>query len=143
MPESKSMAVRRWTLFCMVAVAITLFALWNASRRAMHMQTAAAASSGQELAAAEPGEQLKAVLQLTEVGDGSAQGVVLEKQSENVYRKTSRQMRLRFPRDVSVVMGTASDVHKDAVVDVTGTAGVDKVLQTTRIVILTGYVSVN
>jgi hypothetical protein len=143
MPESNRARARRWTFFCMAALAITLFALWNVSRRAMHMQTAAAANSGQELAAPAPGEPLKAVLQLTAVRNGSADGVVLERQSENAYRKTSKVMRVSIPADVSVVMGSAADIRKDAVVHMTGTVGPDKTLQATRVVILTGYVSVN
>ena len=143
MPESKSTHARRWTLFCMAVVAIALFALWNVGRRAMNMQTAAAASTGQEMSEAKPGAQLKAVLQLTAVGNGSAEGILLEKQSETAYRKTAQHMRVSFPRDVSVVMGSASDIRKDTVVHVTGTVGPDKVLQATRIVILTGYVSVD
>lgn len=143
MPQSNRAQTRRRTAFCMAAIAITLFALWSVSRRAMQMQTAAAASSGQELTSASAGAQLKAVLELTAVGDGSAEGVVLEKQNENTYLPTNQHMRLSWPRDVNVVMGSTKDIHKDAIVHVTGTAGADKVLRTTRVVILTGYVSVN
>jgi hypothetical protein len=143
MPESKSTHARRWTLFCMAVVAIALFALWNVGRRAMNMQTAAAANTGQEMSDAKPGTQLKAVLQLTAVGNGSAEGTVLEKRSETAYHKSGEHMRVTFPRDVSVVMGSAGDIRNDAVVHVTGTVGSDKVLQAIRIVILTGYVSVD
>ena len=142
MPQSRSAQARRWTVLCMAAVAVTLFAFWNVSRRVMHMQTAAASNSGQEFAGAKSGSERKAVLDLTAVGNGSAEGVVLEKQSENSYRKTGQLMRVSFAPDVGVVMGSAGDIRKDAVVHVTGTVGDDKALHASRIVILTGYVTV-
>jgi hypothetical protein len=126
----------------MVTMAVALFALWNVSRRMVQMQTAAAASTGQHLVEAKAGTEVKVVLQLMSVGDGSAEGVVLEKQSESAYRKTSQTLRVRYPQDVSVVMGSTRDIRKDAVMHVTGTMGDDKLLYVSRIVILTSYVSV-
>jgi hypothetical protein len=126
----------------MAFLAVSFFAFWNIGRRAMHMQTAAAASNGQQATNASVGSQLKAVLQLTSVSDGSAQGVILEKESENAYHRTNQPMQVSFSKEVNVIMGSINDVHKGAVVHVTGTVGQNKVLVASRIVILTGYVSV-
>lgn len=143
MPILKNSRAGRWTLLWTVVLAVMLFELWDVGRRAMHMQTAAAASNGQEVTKAPAGAQLKAVLQLTTVGDGSAQGVILEKQLENAYRRTNQPMQVSFSKEVNVAMGSIDDVHKDAVVHVTGTVDQKKVLHASRFVILTGYVSVH
>ena len=134
---------RRWTVLGIAFVAVVLFALWTVGKRAMHMQTAAAANSSEQVMNAKAGSELKAVLQLTSVGDGSAEGVVLEKEGENAYRRTNQTMRVSFAKDASVVMGSMNNVSKDAVVHVTGTVGENQLLQLSRIVILTGYVSVH
>ena len=143
MPVVKNSRTCRWTMLWMAFLAVALFAFWSIGRRAMHMQTAAAASNGQEVTKAPAGAQLKAVLQLTSVDDGSAQGVILEKQSENAYRRTNQPMQVSFSKEVNVAMGSIDDVHKDAVVHVTGTVDQKKVLHASRFVILTGYVSVH
>lgn len=141
MPVLKNPRARGWTLLSMAFLAVVLFAFWNVGRRAIHMETAAAASDGQQVEAAKAGTQLKAVLQLTSIADGSAEGTLLEKH-DNAYRRTDQRMQVKFSNDVAVVMGSLGDVHKDAIVHVTGTVGPGDVLQVSRFVILTGNVSV-
>ena len=82
MQTKSSSRLARWIGLIVVIVAVTLVAVWSVGVRAMRMQTAAAASDNDQPAKAQPGSQLKAVVELTSTGDGTAQGLVLDKQSE-------------------------------------------------------------
>jgi hypothetical protein len=80
---------------------------------------------------------------LTSVTAGTrAEGRVLERQTETVYRRSANTVRVAFSASTPVVMGKTSDVQPGAVVHVSGTVGEDQTLNATQIVILTGYVQV-
>ncbi len=142
--ERKNSSQRmRWVGLIVVVLVVTILAVWSVGTRAMRMQTAAAASDDQLLTTAQPGSQLKADVELTSAGDGKAEGLVLDKQSETVYRRTRVVVQIDFAAATKLVMGSASDIRKGAVVHVSGTVAQDRSLQASQIVILTGYVSVN
>jgi len=143
MKTKSSSRLARWIGLIVVIVAVTLVAVWSVEVRAMRMQTAAAASDNDQLAKAQPGSQLKAVVELTSTGDGKAEGLVLDKQSENAYRRSNATLQIDFAPATKFVMGSAGDLRKDAVVHVTGTVAQNRRLEASQIVILTGYVSVD
>ena len=142
--QQKSNSPRsRWIALIIVVITVALFAVWSVGVRAMRMQTAAAASESDQLANPLLGSQLKAVVELTSAGDGGAEGFVLDKLSENTYRRTKATLEIDFAPATKFVMGTSGDIRKGAVLHVTGTIAQNRRLQASRIVILTGYVSVN
>jgi hypothetical protein len=143
MQQKSSSRMARWIALIIVVIAVTLLAVWSVGVRAMRMQTATAASDREQLANAQPGSQLKAVVELTSAGDGKAEGIVLDKQSENAYRRTKATLQIDFAPATKVVMGSASDIRKGAVLHVTGIVAQNNRLQASQIVILTGYVSVD
>jgi hypothetical protein len=143
MQTKSSSRLARWIGLIVVIVAVTLVAVWSVGVRAMRMQTAAAASDNDQLAKAQPGSQLKAVVELTSTGDGKAEGLVLDKHSENAYRRSNRTMQIDFAPATKFVMGSAGDLRKGAVLHVTGTVAQNRRLEASQIVILTGYVSVD
>ena len=106
-------------------------------------ETAAAASDNDQLTKAQPGSQLKAVVELTTAGDGKAEGLVLDQQSEKAYRRSKATLQIDFAPATKFVMGSAGDLRKGAVVHVTGTVAQNRRLEASQIVILTGYVSVD
>jgi len=110
----------------------------------MRMQTAAAApTNNDQLPKAQLGSQLKAVVELTSVGDGKAEGLVLDKHSETAYQRSKATLQIDLAPATKFVMGSVGDVRKGAVVHVTGTVSQNRRLETSQIVILTGYVSVD
>jgi hypothetical protein len=143
MQQKSSSRMVRWIGLIVVASAVTLVAVWSVGVRAMRMETAAAATDDGQFAKAQPGSQLKAVVELTSAGDGKAEGLVLDKQSEDAYRRGKATLQIDFTPATKFVMGSASDIRKGAVVHVTGSAAQDRRLEASQIVILTGYVSVD
>lgn len=141
--QKSSSSVVRWIALILVVIAVTLLAVWSVGVRAMRMQTAAAANDYEQLANAQPGSQLKAVVEVTSVADGKAEGTVLDKQTENSYRRTQASMQFDIGPSTKVVMGTPGDIRKGAVVHVTGTVAPNRRLEASQLVVLTGYVSVH
>lgn len=143
MQQKSGSRMVRWMGLVVAVVVVTLLAVWSVGVRAMRMQTAAAASGNQQLSDAQPGSQLKAVVELTSSGDGKGEGLVLDKQSENAYRRSKATLQIDFTPATKFVMGSAGDIRKGAVVHVTGTAAQNRRLEASQVVILTGYVSVD
>jgi hypothetical protein len=133
---------RRWLVLEVVAILLIGFAVWNVGRRAFKMEAAAAASNSR-IEQLTPGDKIKVVLELKSADAmRSAQGVLLEKQGEDLYRRTGTAVRMTFDPNVPVVMGKLADIHAGAVVHVTGTVVQDGGIAASQVVILTGYVKV-
>jgi hypothetical protein len=143
MQQKISSRIARWMGVVVVVFAVTLLAVWSVGTRTMRMQTAAAASDNQQLSDAQPGSQLKAVLELISSGDGKAEGLVLDKQSEDSYSRSKATLQIDFAPATKFVMGSAGDLRKGAVVHLTGAVAQNRRLEATQVVILTGYVTVN
>lgn len=143
MRQKRSLGMAHWIGLIAMVIAVTLVAVWSVGVRAMRMQTAAAATGDDRLAKAQPGSQLKAVVELTSAADRKVEGLVLDKQSENAYRRSKATILIDFAPATKFVMGSAGDLRKDAVVHVTGTVTQNRRLEASQIVILTGYVSVD
>jgi hypothetical protein len=132
---------RLW-IFLLAGLALLAFLTTERGlSRAMRMTVKAAPSA--EIAQLKPGHAAKVLLELTSVAaDGHAEGRVLEKQSETLYRRGATTLQVVFSNDTPMVMGKAADLHRGAVVHVTGTIREDHLLRATQIVILTGYVRI-
>ena len=112
--------------------------------RAQQMSTADTSASTFE--SSPPGSSAKAVVRLDSVKGKELKGTLLEKQSYTVYllpsERTPVVIAVLTP-NTSVVMGKPQDIAVGAVVQLAGTIYANHVLQTTQVVILTGYVSVS
>jgi len=134
--------MRRWLVVEAVVLLLLGGAVWNVGRRAFRME-AAAASTDRSIAQLAPGSKTKLVLELKSAGGkNSAQGVLLEKQSKDLYRRTGNAVRVTFGPNTAVVMGKPDGIQAGAVVHVTGTVAEDASVAASQIVILTGYVRV-
>jgi hypothetical protein len=110
----------------------------------MRMSLAMAASADQgTFAQLAPGSKTQAVVEIASVdAKGSAEGKLLDRQSEELYKRTPTPVGIKFSDATSVVMGKLADLHASAVVHVKGTIGDDHRIIAEQIVILTGYVKV-
>jgi len=110
---------RIW-VFVLTGLAVLAFlAMQRGVSRAMKMK--AEATPGAQVAQFKPGDAAKVVLELTRVGDGEAEGRVLEKKTETVYRRTTASARVAWTGSTAIVMGKVPDLHAGAVIHVTGT----------------------
>jgi hypothetical protein len=94
-------------------------------------------------ASSPPGSSAKAAVRLDSVKGKELKGTLLEKQSDTVYLLPSERTPIVIAvlsPDTSVVMGKPQDIAVGAVVQLAGTIDANHVLQTTQVVILTGYV---
>jgi|SRR6516225_8735986 len=134
----------RWVLTFAVLASLTLAAAIMVGRRAMRMSSAMAASADQSaFAQLAPGSKTQAVVEITAVDTkGSADGKLLDRESEELYKRTNTPVRIKFSDATSVVMGKLGDLRAGAVVHGKGVIGDDHRLVAEQIVILTGYVKV-
>jgi hypothetical protein len=125
----------------LVALALlSFFAMRRSFSKAMGMKAETTVGAASQL---RPGDEMKAVLQLTRVtAAAGVEGNVLEKQTETVYRRTGNTLKISFDAATPVVMGKLTDVHEGGVIHVTAKMANDHLLHATQIVILTGYVKV-
>ncbi len=102
-----------------------------------------APDSAQRVAGATSGEHITAVLEVTTVSTGGLlAGRVLERQSETLYQRTDHMLQIRWNADTPIVMGKPQDITTGAVFQVSGQLDAARILNADRIVILTGYVSI-
>jgi Kef-type K+ transport system membrane component KefB len=134
----------KWIIFLAVLAAVAVWAVRGVLVRAQQMSTADTTASA--FASISPGSSAKAVVRLESVKGSEMKGTLLERQSDTVYLLPSEMtppvIAVLTP-DTPVVMGKPQDIAVGAVVQLAGTIGADHVLQTSQVVILTGYVRVS
>jgi anti-sigma-K factor RskA len=134
----------KWIIFLFVLACAAVCAIRGVLVRAQQMSTADTSASTFE--SSPPGSSAKAVVRLDSVKGKELKGTLLEKQSYTVYllpsERTPVVIAVLTP-NTSVVMGKPQDIAVGAVVQLAGTIDANHVLQTTQVVILTGYVSVS
>jgi Kef-type K+ transport system membrane component KefB len=134
----------KWIIFLAVLAAVAVWAVRGLLVRAQQMSTADTTASA--FASISPGSSAKAVVRLESVKGSEMKGTLLERQSDTVYLLPSEMtppvIAVLTP-DTPVVMGKPQDIAVGAVVQLAGTIGADHVLQTSQVVILTGYVRVS
>jgi hypothetical protein len=134
----------KWIIFLAVLAAVAVWAVRGVLVRAQQMSTADTRASA--FASISPGSSAKAVVRLESVKGSEMKGTLLERQSDTVYLLPSEMtppvIAVLTP-DTPVVMGKPQDIAVGAVVQLAGTIGADHVLQTSQVVILTGYVRVS
>jgi hypothetical protein len=132
-----------WKLAMLILIVSFLigFAVWRATHLAESMPVVA--GSVKDLQLAKPEEKTKIVIEIEEVDERSTiHGKLLEKKTEEIYTRTGTAVVVQSNGDTKMVMGKREDVHKSAVVHVTGSVRPDKSISAEQIVILTGYVKV-
>ena len=134
----------RWILTFAVLTSLSLSAAILVGRRSMRMSSAMAASTDQSaFAQLAPGSKTQAVVEITSLdAKGGAEGKLLDRESEELYKRTTTPVGINFSDATPVVMGKLGDLHAGAVVHVKGTIGDDHRITAEQIVILTGYVKV-
>jgi hypothetical protein len=131
-----------WATILSVIVVIAALLGWSSFRSARSMSTAAA-SDEDVFIHATPGDTVKVVLEIENSStEGSLRGELLQKETENIYRRTNTQVTAQSGAQTKIVMGKQSDIHPAAVVHVTGVLKKDRSVDASQIVILTGYVEV-
>ena len=142
MPDARKTG--RWVLVLAVACAFTIAAAITVGRRTMRMTSAMAAATDQtaftKLAS---GSKIQAVVEITSADQkGDAQGKLLDREREDLYRRTATPVTIHYTDSTPVVMGKREDIHGNSVVHVKGTVRDDHSIAAEQIVILTGYVNV-
>jgi Kef-type K+ transport system membrane component KefB len=134
----------KWIIFLTVLAAVAVWAIRGVLVRAQQMSTADTSAS--TFAFISPGSSAKVVVRLESVKGNELKGILLEMQGDTVYllpsEKTPTVIAVLTP-DTSVVMGKPQDIAVGAVVQLAGTIDANHVLQTTQVVILTGYIRVS
>lgn len=134
----------KWIIFLSVLACVAVWAIRGVLVRAQQMSTADTSAS--TFASSPPGSLAKAVVRLDSVKGKELKGTLLEKQSDTVYLLPSERTPIVIAvltPDTSVVMGKPQDIAEGAVVQLAGTIDANHVLQTSQVVILTGYVRVS
>lgn len=104
---------------------------------------AAPTTTDEDFAHAAVGSIVKLVVELrAPSSDRELHGVLLEKQSEKVYKRTASKVIAHSESDTKIIMGKSDDIHPSAVVHITGKLNADRSVAASQIVILTGYVDV-
>jgi hypothetical protein len=134
----------RWILTFAVLASLSLAAAITVGRRSMRMSSAMAASANPTaFAQLACGSKTQAVVEITGVdANGNAEGKLLDRESEDLYKRRATAVGIKFSAATPVVMGKLGDLHTGAVVHVKGTIGEDHRIAAEQIVILTGYVKV-
>lgn len=134
----------KWTIFLALLAAVTVLAVRGVLVRAQQMSTADTTAS--EFASISPRSSAKAVVRIESVKGNELKGTLLERQSDTVYLLPSERtppVIAVLTSDTSVAMGEPQDITEGAVVQLGGTIGVNHALQTSEVVILSGYVRVS
>ncbi len=132
----KLLVISLLILFLLVA------AVWRASHLMRSMSVVA--DNVSEMQQSKPAAKLKIVVEITEAeASGLIHGTLLEKKTEDQYTRTQTPVTAQSSQSTKMVMGKPEDVHKGAVVHITGTRSTDGRIDAEQIVILTGYVKVS
>jgi hypothetical protein len=144
MPETDFRKIGRWTLVFAVLASLSLAAAITVGRQSMRMSSAmAAATNPNGFAELAGGSSAQAVVEITSVSPkGGAEGKLLDREREDLCRRTPTVVAISFSDSTPVVMGKLGDLHAGAVVHVKGTVAADHHIAAEQIVILTGYVQV-
>lgn len=132
-----------WKRAILVLIVSSLigFVVWRATHLAESMPVVA--GSVKELLQAKPEEQTKIVIEVADADEqGTIRGKLLEKKTEEIYTRTGIAVVVHSSNETKMVMGEREDLHKSAVVHVTGTVRADKSIGAEQVVILTDYVKV-
>jgi hypothetical protein len=143
MPQSDFRKIGRWALVFAVIASLSLAAALIVGRQSMRMSSAMAAADPNRFAQLPPGSRAQVVAETTAVDTkGRAEGKLLDRDREDLYRRTDQGVGITFSDSTRVVMGKLGELHEGAVVHVKGTVGSDHHIAAEQIVILTGYVPV-
>ena len=135
---------KRWPIIVLVAILIVVgaVALTAAQGAFRNMMDASSLSKTQFDGIAASG-QVEVVFEITSMpSDKLLVGNFLEPGSNGVYRRTPEALNVTLTPDTSIVMGQTSDVKLGAVIQIRGQRSDTHSLTAQRIVILTGYVTV-
>lgn len=134
----------RGTVFAILlgiaALAAMAWAGWSAMQRSAAMtltDTSATAFAG-----AAPGASADLIVEALRVGaGGELTGRLLEPHGSG-YRRTAVYVTARLTAGSAVLMGTAADIKPRAVLELSGRFDDDHRVRVARVVVLTGYVTV-
>lgn len=130
-----------WTGLILIVVVALTGTMWKAARSSQAMSTAGVSDQVQ-FARLPEGSPIKLVLEILSVREnGTLQGIILEKKTEQIYKRTSTKVTARLNDHTAYVMGKREDLKNRAIVHVTGKLGANHGVDAEQIVILTGYVN--
>jgi len=119
-----SRTARIWIVLLVALAVLSFLAMRRGIGKATQMKTET--TSVLSIAQLKPGDEMKAVLEVTAVVPAaSLTGNLLEKQTETVYWQSGNKAKIAFDPTIPVVMGKASDVSEGAVVHITAKIGDD------------------
>jgi hypothetical protein len=136
---SSSRNTQLWIIVLVALAVLSLLAMRRSVGRAMGMN--AVTTDASSLPGLRPGDEAKIAIAITNAKPAvSFEGNVLEKQTETVYARSGKKIKILFDATTPIVMGAMSDVHEGAVVHVKAKVQSDHQLRAEQLVVLTGYV---
>ncbi len=99
-------------------------------------------ASAAQIAAMSAGMQVDVALAVEVANAELLHGLVLERDDEGVYHRSTQPVAVRWQPDTPLVMGKAEAVRAGAILQVNGPFGADGCVEALQIAIITGYVEV-
>jgi len=134
-------SVLKWSISLLFLAVVVVWGVGGVLERAWRMQTAN--TSAFAFATMTPGTQTKAVVQLDQVAGEKLKGILLERESDTLYRVAignGSTVAAILTAETSVVMGRPQDIAAGAIVQLAGALDQHRVLRAKQVVILTDYV---
>jgi hypothetical protein len=129
-----------WMFFLAALAALGLAWAWSGAGRTIRMQTRA--PSNAEFVQLKPQDDARIVLEVVQSAEPRIAGILLEKYDETHYSRSHREAEVVWGKSTKFVMGKAEDVHRGAIIHVSGKVAAERSVSAEQIVILTGYVEV-
>jgi hypothetical protein len=127
-------------LLGVIFIGTMAWAGWDTMKRSGGMTPKG--ESGAALAASAPGASVRLLMEVLSVGDaGRFSGRLLEDDGGS-YRPTAATVTARLTADSAIVMGAAADIKPSAVLELSGRVDDRHRVRVTRVVVLTGNVTV-
>jgi hypothetical protein len=131
----------KWASFLLLLAVVMVWAVRGVLLRAARMKAADTPASA--FYAMTAGTRTSAVVRLQRVAGKDLEGVLLERETDTLYRQPNTNgstMAAVLTSETSVVMGKAEDIVPGAIVQLAGILDAHHALRTKQVVILTGYV---
>jgi len=134
---------KRWAIFLLVMVLVVTVLIGIVASAAIQGMMRVSSSSAIQFNAASLGDEVEIIFEVASMPSSSLLvGQFVEPNEDNTYRRASDTLNITLQSDTRIIMGQASDVQPGAVLQISGVKSAADSVTATRLVILTGYVTI-
>ncbi len=131
-------------LFVLALAAAILIPLYLARSATQTGMGGSPPNTEAQLVGATPGSIAKIVLEVTSTPTNTLlSGTFLARKNDGSYSRTARVVTVKWNPNQSVIMGGSQDVHRGAVLQVSGHVDVEGTINADQVVILTNAITVH